>query len=294
MNGSFQTSRELFQNPIWKNIVEFRLFFLIYGSAVFSEQGVRVSDDLVLHRGQWLRSTRKLQEDLQYIENRQVKKYSTATINRCIKSLVKMQRLCTKTHELGTVFTVVNYELYQGFGSTQKQNLEHNLEQSRNSDETVTKQSRNNNKNVNKDNKDKNDKNIPPQFEEFWDVFPRKIGKQVCLTTWKAVLKKGSDPESIILAAGHYKQECQMKNTEEQYILHPKTFLNKDRWKDFTEPPKQITNVVTHKQWTGGKSGWSGKPHIAPVQEETKQEPREHTPEELAEIAEITRQLRSG
>jgi hypothetical protein len=151
MSGAFQTSREIFDNPIWKNITEFRIFFLIYGSAIFAEEGYRVSNDLHLERGQWLRSTRKLQDDLMFIDNRQTKKYSTATINRCIKSLVASQRLCTKTHELGTVFTVVNYESYQGFGGYKKDNLEQNLEHSRNSNETVTKQRRNNN---NKDNKE--------------------------------------------------------------------------------------------------------------------------------------------
>lgn len=145
--GAFVTSREIFDNPIWKNIVEFRLFTLIYGNAVFSEDGVRMAEDLTLHRGQWLRSTRKLQEDLIYIENRQVKKYSTATINRTVKKLVDMQRVCTKTHELGTVFTVINYEQYQGFGNYRKKELGTELG-------TVAKQSRNNNNYV------KNDKNV--------------------------------------------------------------------------------------------------------------------------------------
>ncbi|MCA0754866.1 hypothetical protein KP806_07375 [Paenibacillus sp. N4] len=144
--GSFQTSRELFLNPIWQNIVEFRLFFLIYGKAVWAEEGVKVADDLTLQRGQWLRSTRKLQEDLKYVENRQVKIYSTATINRTIQRLVRLQRVCTKQHELGTVFTVLNYEQYQGFGGNRNMELGTELG-------TVTKQSRNNNK---KDNKEKN------------------------------------------------------------------------------------------------------------------------------------------
>lgn len=154
MKGAFQTSRELFANPIWKNIVEFRLFFLIYGNAVFSEDGFRLADDLVLKRGEWCRSTRKLQEDLQYIENRQVKTYSTSVINRCIKKLEKSQRICTRIHELGTVFTVMNYEQYQGFEGYKNQDLEQNLEHSGNDVGTVEEQQRNNNKNV------KNDKNV--------------------------------------------------------------------------------------------------------------------------------------
>lgn len=139
--GAFLTSRELFKHPIWQNVVEFRLFFLIYGNAIFSDEGHRVDDTLTLQRGEWLRSTRKLQEDLEYIEDRKVKQYSTATINRAIKRLVTLQRVCTKTHELGTVFTVLNYEQYQGFGA-------YSNELHETASETVTKQSRNNNKNV--------------------------------------------------------------------------------------------------------------------------------------------------
>lgn len=137
--GSFLTSRELFDNPIWQNIVEFRLFFLIYGNAIFAEEGVKVSDDLTLQRGQWLRSTRKLQEDLKYIENRRVMTYSVSTINRTIKRLERLQRVCTKQHQLGTVFTVLNYEQYQGFGGFKDMDLERNLEQPRNNNKNVYK-----------------------------------------------------------------------------------------------------------------------------------------------------------
>lgn len=165
MSGAFQSSRELFSNPIWKNIVDFRLFFLIYGNAVFKEH--RVSDDLTLNRGEWLRSTRKLQDDLEYIENRQLKKYSTSVINRCIKRLVDSQRVCTRMHELGTVFTVVNYEQYQDFDNYKKPNLERNLEQSGNSSGTVGEQSGNNNK---KDKKEKKEKKVKEYSQNTIDL----------------------------------------------------------------------------------------------------------------------------
>jgi hypothetical protein len=170
MAGAFQTSRELFENPIWKNIVEFRLFFLIYGKAIFAEEGYKQADDLFLNRGEWCRSIRKLQSDLEYIENRQIKTYSVSVISRCIKRLEQSQRIRTRIHELGTVFTVVNYEQYQGFEGYKKQNLEQNLEQSGNSSGTVEEQSGNNNKKDNKDIKVKKEKKdiIPKiKFAEF-------------------------------------------------------------------------------------------------------------------------------
>lgn len=143
MGGAFLTSREIFTNPIWSNIVEFRLFFLIYGNAVFSDEGVRVGE-VTLQRGQWLRSIRNLQKDLEYTENRAVKSYSTATIKRAIDSLVKQNRITSEVSELGTLFTVVNYAVYQGFDHY----AEGNAKRRGNSNETATKQQRNNNNNV--------------------------------------------------------------------------------------------------------------------------------------------------
>lgn len=152
MGGAFLTSREIFSNPIWTNVVEFRLFFLIYGNAVFSDVGVRVGD-ITLQRGQWLRSIRNLQKDLEYTENRAVKTYSTATIKRAIDSLVIQNRIKIETAELGTLFTVVNYAVYQGFD-----HYETVIAKRRgNSNETATKQQRNNNNNVKKE---KNDKKV--------------------------------------------------------------------------------------------------------------------------------------
>ena len=142
MGGAFQTSRDIFENPIWQNIVEFRLFFLIYGKATFID-GVRVGE-ITLKRGQWLRSIRNLQLDLEYKENNTKKRYSTATIARAIKRLEKDGRLVLipwvpsfeSSAQLGTVFEVVNYAKYQGFTNY----INKDLTQQRNSSETAAKQ----------------------------------------------------------------------------------------------------------------------------------------------------------
>jgi hypothetical protein len=77
--GAFQTSREIFENPIWTDVVKFRIFFYIYGNAVFAKEGVTVAD-VHVGRGQYLRSYRNLQKDLAYTEKRAVKQYSLHTI----------------------------------------------------------------------------------------------------------------------------------------------------------------------------------------------------------------------
>lgn len=147
MKGAFQTSREIFENPIWNDIPKFRIFFYIYGNAVFSKEGTTVAG-MHLKRGQFLRSYRNLRDDLEYVENRSVKQYSLSVIKRKVDSLVKENRLKIEETELGTLFTVINYEQYQGFEHYKNSNLE----RSENALGTGMERSENNNKNVNKDN----------------------------------------------------------------------------------------------------------------------------------------------
>src|SRR5690606_3843960 len=110
--GAFIISRKIFENPIWQDIPKFRIFFYILGNAVFSEEGVK-KGNITIRRGQLLSSYRRLSEELEYIENNTVKKYSVSVIKRKIDELVEEQRLQVEATKLGTLFTVVNYDLYQ-------------------------------------------------------------------------------------------------------------------------------------------------------------------------------------
>ena len=180
LKGAFQTTREIFEHPIWTDIPKFRIFFYIYGNAVYSQDGVTIGD-IHLKRGQLLRSYRQLQEDLKYIENRSIKKYSLSLIKRKIDSLVEENRLKIEDTELGTLFTVVNYELYQGFGMYDKTNIERR----ENAERTARERSENNNK---KDNKDKKD--IYIAAADIYNAREESIGGVP--TTESAQLSNGS------------------------------------------------------------------------------------------------------
>ncbi|WP_238385977.1 conserved phage C-terminal domain-containing protein [Pediococcus acidilactici] len=178
MKGAFQTSREIFENPIWTDVIKFRIFFYIYGNAVFAKEGTRVGD-IHLKRGQYLRSYRNLQKDLTYMEKRAFKTYSISTIESKIKQLVKEKRIQIESTDYGTLFTVLNYEEYQGFERYQKSSSE----QQPNSNRTATERHPNNNKNVNKDNnKDslspKDDQKEKVDYGKFIEWFNQKSGKR--------------------------------------------------------------------------------------------------------------------
>jgi hypothetical protein len=147
--GKFQTDRAIFENEIWKHSLKFRLFFFIYGNAVFTEAGID-KGDIHIGRGQFLRSYRTLQEDLELIENHAVKRFSLSQIKAAADELVVEERLKIFTTSLGTLFTVVNYEEYQGFECFK----DSSIERRKNAERTPKERRSNNN---NKDKKDKNE-----------------------------------------------------------------------------------------------------------------------------------------
>ena len=90
------------------------------------------------------------------------------------------------------------------------------------------------------------------EFDAFWNAYPRRIGKQVALNAWERVLKnKTYQPKDLLDAAMEYAEQCKQNQTEEKFILHPATFLNKDRWKDYCfdrEPTTRGSKETTNQE----------------------------------------------
>ena len=118
--GHFRIIREIFNRDIFKNVVDFRLFFLILGQAMFKD-GVPAGD-IILERGEWLRSYRQLQKDLEYIDGRAVRQYGIATLKRSTERLTAEHLISTKKADSGTVFRVEKYNELQGIAEADTSN----------------------------------------------------------------------------------------------------------------------------------------------------------------------------
>jgi DnaD/phage-associated family protein len=203
-NGAFLMSREIFDNPIWSDPLKFRLFFFIVGNAVFSDDGVNYSG-IQVKRGQFLRSLRNLQDDLTYREGRgnAIKKPPLETLRRKIKELEKEGRITTKSTEYGTLFTIVNYDKYQGFDHYKSGEMGQQWD----SNGTAMGQRWDNNKNV-KNIEDEEETNpvalyernffplTPMQIESIWDWVDDFKGNQevICMAIKETALKNPSSP----------------------------------------------------------------------------------------------------
>lgn len=72
-------------------------------------------------------------------------------------------------------------------------------------------------------------------FDEFWTVYPRKVGKPTALAKWKTKAKH-ADPDAIIEGAERWAAYWRESGTEPQFVPHPSTWLHGERWNDPTPP----------------------------------------------------------
>lgn len=78
-----------------------------------------------------------------------------------------------------------------------------------------------------------------PFFAEFWTAWPRKVAKGQARRAWNTALKK-TTAATIITAAQTFAARCVKAGTDPQYMPHPSTWLNGERWND-EEPPRKAT-----------------------------------------------------
>ncbi|MDN3469264.1 hypothetical protein QL983_11090 [Micrococcus sp. APC 4021] len=87
-------------------------------------------------------------------------------------------------------------------------------------------------------------------FDDFWDVYPRKVGKKAARAAWRAALREAPATD-IVDGARRYAEDPNLPSgAEAQYVAHPSTWLHAGRWEDDPLPPR-------HASATGREPGHS-------------------------------------
>jgi len=82
-----------------------------------------------------------------------------------------------------------------------------------------------------------------PDFDLWWEKYPRRLGKKAALRCWLARAKDGVTAEELTRARDGYVAHCSAERTEMKYVMHPTTFLGPaERWRDYLVA--QATGVV--------------------------------------------------
>jgi hypothetical protein len=106
-------------------------------------------------------------------------------------------------------------------------------------------------------------------FEAFWMAYPRRVAKGTALRAWtkavKALVKEGMPNSQAIavIIAGVDRYAEAVRGKEAQYVAHPASWLNAQRWLDEPDPtPGRKTRAPKIDTDRSGPSGeydpWEG------------------------------------
>lgn len=70
----------------------------------------------------------------------------------------------------------------------------------------------------------------PENFNELWQIYPRKVGKLAAFKQYTKSIKLGVTHEELV--AGVRKFADHARGTEERFIPHFRTYLYQGRWED--------------------------------------------------------------
>jgi len=80
---------------------------------------------------------------------------------------------------------------------------------------------------------------ISSEFENFWNTYPRKVGKQAAIKAFAKAITIASVDE-ILAGAIRYGNDRNLP-FDENFIPHPATWLNAGRWEDGPLPERKLT-----------------------------------------------------
>jgi hypothetical protein len=87
-----------------------------------------------------------------------------------------------------------------------------------------------------KDKEKEKEKDIKGAYEErfdmFWELYPKKVAKAKTKTKWLSLKPDEKLFNEIMKGLQRYSQSEQWQKEDGQFIPHPSTFLNQERWKD--------------------------------------------------------------
>ena len=227
MSGWISLHRKILNNPILSNnriYSRMEAFIFLLLKANHKDNDVVVGTTLYkVNEGSLITSQKKLCIEF---------KWGNSKLRNFLKLLVNADMIEVKTETKLTRITICNYCTYQ--------NKQIDSKSKTNRKQIDSKSIVNTNNKGNKGNKENNDNNINIDhhesscFELFWNTYPRKIAKKKCLHKFIKILADYK-PEEILDGLSIWVEYWEVSKTEKQFIPHPITFLNQERFVDIPE-----------------------------------------------------------
>ena len=215
--GYIKIWRKIKDSGLYQLPETFTLFMFILTEA--THQPRRVGSTL-LQRGQYSSGR---------IELARILKQSEQTVRTGLGRLKRLEILTIETTSHGSIYTVVNYSLYQVNEGDANQQTNQPLtsdqpaaNQPLTSDQPHNKHKTHKHINTNK----KHSAEYSADFDIFWKAYPSKTGKDAAYKSWK---KLNPTIQDVLKAL-----EWQVNSEKwiSGFIPNPATYLNQGRWQD--------------------------------------------------------------
>jgi hypothetical protein len=95
------------------------------------------------------------------------------------------------------------------------------------------------------------------RFAEFWDQYPKKVGKQAAKSSWNRIKPNTELFDHIMQAVTDAKQSEQWTRDSGRFIPNPATWLNQGRWDDVLTPANAPKEGGQHR---GAYNGHTERP----------------------------------
>lgn len=158
---------------------------------------------------------------------------SARNIRTSIEKLEKTGELTRQTTNRFTILTLVKWDEYQSQELSPTSQLT-NKRQTNDKQTTTTKE-------VKKERKKEETHAATPgvalqepkdTFLIFWDAYPRKVSKLKAMQIWKKIKPTEDTAQSIMEGLERAKRSSQWIKDGGQFVPHPATWLNQERWND--------------------------------------------------------------
>lgn len=162
---------------------------------------------------------------------------SRQQVRRALEKLQKSENLTSESTSQGLLITVCKYEAYNALEDETNQQINQpptSVQPAFNQPSTSVQPHLNN---ENKETR-KQQKQIHPDFDQFWANYPRREGKPKALQSWN---REKPDIEIVLNALAWQKK----KWTDPKYIPLPATYLNQRRFEDERPKEKSIADSWT-------------------------------------------------
>ena len=121
-----------------------------------------------------------------------------------------------------------------------------------NTNNANTKTNTNTKTNINNSSSAKlSDKAFEDEFQEVWNIYPRKEGRKNALKAYIKARKNGTSKETILNGLNAYISKIKAERTETQYIKHGSSWFSQECWLDDYSAKKDFMETQRNKDENG-------------------------------------------